>query len=439
MFSITYRNNREKKVQQYLVSAEFDLICDEISHVENISFNSGSPVAYVFSKISIESLLVLNIHEHNYGRTTIDFQKISLPKLEEIQLFKVFVKNFEKISSQLLSITLNECCLNHFEYPLSPNITYLNLMSNKNLSCDEKQIDLSRYIFLKHISIHHCDIKIFPLIPDNRCLSWLDVSCNKLDTCGFIPDCVRELYINDNQITHIERLPLQIRKVNLWSNPLKRLPANTLQCIHLTSSIDLYSTEIVLTLPEMRFMRRLVHRMTYEHTAYTDGQNVHNSNIQKSVLRSLQNLFSDTFSDVKFNTTGNVIADKIIHDNIKSHKDVHVILNVTYKEVFQKVWNRIHNSEHRDELLIRLKQETIDSGQSCFTGQISRLMNVFVGYYPDIQIHIGDADQISARIKNVLAKNNGMMNEREIRESLREIDVSEELITEWIQNIEESL
>ena len=42
------------------------------------------------------------------------------------------------------------------------------------------------------------------------------------------------------------------------------------------------------------------------------------------------------------------------------------------------------SSENKNELIERLNQEMQDAECMCFTGRLSRLINVLVGYYSDI-------------------------------------------------------
>ena len=56
----------------------------------------------------------------------------------------------------------------------------------------------------------------------------------------------------------------------------------------------------------------------------------------------------------------------------KSHLKLNTIL--------ARVWTLIQNHEHKDELMKRLKEELIEMSETCSTGHLYRLMNVFSGY-----------------------------------------------------------
>lgn len=110
---------------------------------------------------------------------------------------------------------------------------------------------------------------------------------------------------------------------------------------------------------------------------------------------------------------------------------------VTYEMVFEKVYNRIMRHPDKPQLLRRLEQEILDSNGMCFTGCITRLVNVLVGYYDDIHIAISDASQINARIDlciNTYSSSKQLLHQK-IYESLHELDVPDNQIQEWIDNL----
>jgi hypothetical protein len=152
--------------------------------------------------------------------------------------------------------------------------------------------------------------------------------------------------------------------------------------------------------------------------------------------------------------TGDSNVDMLIHSYL-DNKDIHSTLFYRYGDVFEKVWERIQNPDkfekvwcvdklgnkhkpEKTEMIERLKQEIIDSNGMCFTGKLSRLINILVGFYSDIDVQIGTTDQINAKINLVLEKYGYLTIEEKkekIRESLREIEIEELIIEEWIANI----
>lgn len=147
--------------------------------------------------------------------------------------------------------------------------------------------------------------------------------------------------------------------------------------------------------------------------------------------------------------TDNETVNTLISEYLSS-EEIHSSLYVTYKNVFDKVYDRIINPDKYQTVWIngikpdttemknRLIQEVIDSRGMCFTGRLTRIVNCLVGFYSDINIHVSSADQISAKINIVLqATKDKPIEERKnsIRECLKEIEVEDKVIEEWIANI----
>jgi hypothetical protein len=118
-------------------------------------------------------------------------------------------------------------------------------------------------------------------------------------------------------------------------------------------------------------------------------------------------------------------------------KDVHSILLINFEDLFLRVFQRIMLSDHKRELLIRLDDEMIDSMCKCFTGRLTRLVNVLVGFFEDIEINISDSERISAIILSVInGPTAGEMTDelKEIcRTKLKEADVEESEIEKWLR------
>lgn len=149
------------------------------------------------------------------------------------------------------------------------------------------------------------------------------------------------------------------------------------------------------------------------------------------------------------NFTGDSKVDSLII-NYKQNEDIHSLCFVKYREIFDKVWDRIQNPDNyqhlwhsgikpdTNDMVQRLKQEIVESDGMCFTGKLTRIVNVLVGFYSDIELNISTNDQINARI-NLVINNYGDLpideQKEKIRESLKEIDVEDSIIDEWIANI----
>lgn len=146
--------------------------------------------------------------------------------------------------------------------------------------------------------------------------------------------------------------------------------------------------------------------------------------------------------------TGEEYIDNIINDLLKD-TEIHSVFMYSYPEIFNKVIDRINNPEKYEHLWIdikpdkiammnRLKEEIIETKDVCLTGRITSLVNVLSGFYKDINIHINTMDQINTRINISLDRtiNKPILSRIiDIRNSLRELNMSDEKIKEWISYI----
>jgi hypothetical protein len=90
-------------------------------------------------------------------------------------------------------------------------------------------------------------------------------------------------------------------------------------------------------------------------------------------------------------------------------------------------------SPNKKELINILNTEMKDADCKCFTGRITRLINVLVGYYDDIHIRISDSEQISNIISQI---QNKYIDDDDIKKNvikeLEERGYSKKIIDEWI-------
>ena len=81
----------------------------------------------------------------------------------------------------------------------------------------------------------------------------------------------------------------------------------------------------------------------------------------------------------------------------------------------------------------RLDEEMQESECKCFTGRITRLVNVLSGYFEDINITISNSERISAIILTILDGREMNDELKEIcRKQLKETEFDDEEIEKWI-------
>ena len=98
--------------------------------------------------------------------------------------------------------------------------------------------------------------------------------------------------------------------------------------------------------------------------------------------------------------------------------------------------NRILIHSESSEILKILEEEIKVTICKCFTGRMTRLLNVLNGIYPDIQIQINSNEQITNVILSLKQRYEGEELKEKVREELKERGYEEPVIEEWISFIE---
>jgi hypothetical protein len=88
------------------------------------------------------------------------------------------------------------------------------------------------------------------------------------------------------------------------------------------------------------------------------------------------------------NVPSDIMDAWMLHDSVPGDKMVTVgqemfyqyAHHLNYAELLDLLWVYIQGSPHRDELVLRLYQETKESHKKCLTGWTARLCNVLVGF-----------------------------------------------------------
>jgi hypothetical protein len=435
-----YRNNRNGWLEFFysLPFSKEHLLSFDITFAKKNTVTYSRNFSSLVRQGAFQNALYLRFHNLNRSGTFLfDFSKSpsQFSKLQSLHICHTKVTGIEHILGQLRHVTLIDNEINPFPAgKLSENLVQLELRE----TFFNEPLDLSHCKFLQKITLVDCDLERCPILPDTLSLCYLDVSCNRLSELPRLPDCIHELFINNNQITRIESFPSLLVSVNMWSNPLTRMPDNLLLCRYL-HYVNMENTMLVLSELELRFLDRMRHGFK-SISVYQDTQNVHNTAVQKSFLQSCNNLFRDSLTcPFPFSGTGNPRVDEMINRNM-ALKDTHCILGATYKDIFNRVWSRIQATADpalKSSLLYRLEQETVDSDGVCFMGKITRLLNVLTGFFEDIHIDIGESDQVFAKIMVHKQRNRGVVNFSVLSREIEEV-VGVEKCKEWIEYLKET-
>jgi Leucine-rich repeat (LRR) protein len=277
---------------------------------------------------------------------------------------------------------------------------------------------------------------------ENNCIAELPAELRGLRS-------LEELYVQDNQLI---RIPPSIGAcralcvLNVSSNLLRTMPVEITQCTQLTV-FKRENNELDLHPAIVRFLN---HRRNVgiHGNIYRDRQNVHASSIQDSIKKTLLCLMNDPYSASKEEIVAAVVDSpyvekkEILISYINDDRESHSTLYCTFFEAFVKVWGRIigcDDMDRRGELFRRLNEELAEGECMCFTGRLSRLVNVLNGFYDDIVIQISSNEQIANVILTLRSQHGVGSNEdmsdivkEAIRGELRQRGYEEDIIEVWL-------
>jgi len=191
---------------------------------------------------------------------------------------------------------------------------------------------------------------------------------------------------------------------------------------------------------------RWLNRFYHGQQIYHDTQSVHNHSIQEGISKSINYITSIKpyiqIEQLKELIINNPYLDEHVKRLLFEYmdiKEVHTILNITFEELLLSVYDFIERNENKEELYKIMNDEILEANCKCFTGRISRLINVLNGYDEHIEIHIADNEQIGniiILIKKDIGEN---YDEKEfknrVHEELTMRNYSEDVINEWLNNI----
>ena len=87
-------------------------------------------------------------------------------------------------------------------------------------------------------------------------------------------------------------------------------------------------------------------------------------------------------------------------------------------------------------MLLQLIDDVLAESEGlCFTGRLTRLVNVLSGFYPDIEITIGINEQISNRLTVVRNRCSGDDVKVEFEKELIELGIPEEERMVWLEDL----
>ena len=145
-------------------------------------------------------------------------------------------------------------------------------------------------------------------------------------------------------------------------------------------------------------------------TTAEQNQNVHNSDIQDSFSKSVAIIM--TYHAPKISYVNdvwyyyifdgiNIVKNILIINQILSDCKLTTVISkngVMYSEIFERIWSISNIHTNKTEIRKILKDEIYAGIGVCFTGRVTRLVNVLCGFIDGIQIGYSENEQINNAI-----------------------------------------
>ena len=405
---------------------ELHLSYNLISKIENLPSDIHTLNIYMNYITKIEnlpsSLRILRLDNNQVTKIE------NLPKfLYELSLSVNHITKIENLPEKLQKLDLFGNQITKIEN-LTENLQILDLCYNQITKIENLPNSLQILILNDNMITKICNL---PSI-----LWKLDLGRNQISTIENLPNSLQILVLDNNRITKIENLHNSLREINLNNNQIKELPLSLLE-IRSLSSCKYHGNQIEhISNPIRQFLNGLTN---IDNEVYLDGQNIHNSNIQRSFRSSLEKLLEDK-DPLSLEICKNYITNceklfKHIKNELINYCDdetEHNIYLITFKEVFRYVISRIVRHPDSNEMFKILDEEINDAICKCLTGRMIRLVDVLSGFYDDIIIQIGSDEQISNIIIMLQNKYEGDELVKQIRNAMKERGYDAETINEWV-------
>ena len=147
---------------------------------------------------------------------------------------------------------------------------------------------------------------------------------------------------------------------------------------------------------------------------HEDGQNVHNTEINNSVLEAAANIIKANKTLQPFVFDSKLTKDLTTMQKAKIDSALHRISTdstsfkhgTTLYGLFQSLQSFIDSNPNKQELNKRLVEELTDMSGQCATGHLARLVNVVQGFEaaPQQKIKMNIADEVYARLSHSLTQ-----------------------------------
>jgi len=383
----------------------------------------------------VENVIKLDINYH---------QLTYIPKpIEILQNMTAFYCDDNKLSflpdsiGELRNLTIFSCNRNKLTsipewIGALQNLTIFSCGDNKLVSLPDSMKNLQK------LSVLECNNNELVSLPE-----WIGDLQNLTNfLCGYnkisyIPESFGNLQnltsfsCNHNQLVSFPISITRLRKLRCIykeNNPIEYTPPNVVRFLENLGNIMMKKTLNV----------------------YNDAQSVHNHNIQASIRNSIEYVMYRKPSLTIDQLNEAIVSNDILSESTKrllfeysDSTEIHSVLNITFGELLLNVYSLILENKHKDELLKILDVEIQDSECKCFTGRMSRLVNVLNGFVDGVKVEISNGEQIGnviVLVKQKLERSGEYTLLKHREESERELlerGYESDVIKEWMEYISE--
>lgn len=314
---------------------------------------------------------------------------------------------------------------------------------------------------LQELYCSHNRLENLPELPNS--LQYLDCSSNKLTNLPELSNSLEELDCSNNKLTNLPELSNSLQVLYCDMNDMTNLP----ELPNLLENLDC-SDNILINLPQSLLRTRIIYfqirnnpieyippniqrwlkRLKQENRGiFNDSQSVHRHDIQESIRTSIERILSercelkieDVMNEILEDTILTTDVKRLLNEYVQNEDEIHSTLMITFKDLLPYVWNIARRNE---EIKRVMNTEITDSNCMCFTGRLSRLINVLNGFDERVQIQLADnayIGHIIAMIREHLENENRYTVEehrRLVRIEMESRGYTEDVISEWVAFIE---
>lgn len=171
---------------------------------------------------------------------------------------------------------------------------------------------------------------------------------------------------------------------------------------------------------------------------YNNHENIHFHNIQSEINKSIKWIINRNINPNKITILNSLKSNESIDQTVKDAlleylklEDKNIANNVLFADIFYMSYDIIE----KYKLESILNEEIKDSLDKCFTGIISRYVNIFNGIIPECTFNITDGTIFQALFSHLRKKYNDKVNDIEVE--LLDRGYTTEYIKEWIDILKE--